>query len=200
MAALTVYAALQAGIKVKAPKLGKAGVQRVGLTQEQEDEKKQHLRTVCPSEGWVEAHFNRSVDHDADGKPIIYTLFDRHAFPPAADAAPMCRCRKCRLLARRLAEKGMQPHAGTEQLVPQDIRAGEVVCVEHLPMRFNIAYGPSPSGRAIAEVQHRNLRLEEVKLKPESTSKLKREIRRFKEGKHPLAREIRKNVPLELAE
>lgn len=204
--ATTVYAALQAGIRIKAPKPGKSGPKRIGLTQDEEDAKKRRLRTVCPSEGWVEAHFTRSVDHDPDGKPLIYTLFDRKAFPPPADAAPMCRCRKCQRQAKkfmrlletgsqhslkqshRLEKRGLAPHPGQEQLLPPDVHAGEVICVDHISLKYNRAFGDSPSAKAIRELQHRNLRLEDVKLESERTSDLKREIAMYEQGRSPLAK------------
>jgi len=178
--AITVYAALQAGIKVKAPKPPSPYRRQVGLDDDQVEEKKANLRNDCPSEYWVDTHFQKHYDFSPDGERMEYRTFHRKAFPPKGST--MCRCRKC--LAQGENEPGIAP------LTPPDFHVGEAVCVDHLPDYINEGFGPSPSGRAIAELEYRNLRLEETRLPSDTTSSLRREIRRYLDGKSPLARKL----------
>lgn len=66
---------------------------------------------------------------------------------------------------------------------PRDLTRVQFVhfkgCMDHQPEEVQRGYMASPSAAAIRFLQHRNLKLEETKNKPESRKELKREIKQF---------------------
>lgn len=140
--------------------------ERAGLSLKQEEALKARLRLTFPSEPWVESTIRKFEDVKADGEVLVYRFHDARAFPPAADTTPMVVCRSC-----------------GRTVPPNSLEGG--VCLDHASTRVHNAYGSSPSANAIIMLQHRNLRLEGVKLKKESKAALRREIKRFKSGAWP---------------
>jgi hypothetical protein len=137
--------------------------QRIGLSCVEEERLKARLRQHFPSEPWIEHTVKRFEDVKADGQVIVYRFHDAKAFPPAGDHVRMVRCPEC-----------------GRTVPPNSLEHG--VCLDHASTRTHESYGSSPSAHAILTLQHRNLRIEGVKLKRESTKALKREIQRFKSG------------------
>lgn len=124
--------------------------------------------TYLPSEAWVDTHFTEIQDIDADGLPIIVRVFYRGAkeSPLNGAATAMVRCAICGHLCP-----------------PEALEGG--VCMDHRPEQVQDAYGSSPSAAVIQEFRAMNRdpqeakKIERARLKPESKSALRREIKRF---------------------
>lgn len=130
---------------------------RVGLSAYQEELLKQQLRLTTPSEPWVEAQIHTVVDQDTDGSAIIYRYRDPHAFPPGGQETLMVRCRHCQVFTPPIAMEN-----------------GE--CLDHVE---HTGWGPSPSAIAIAALRKYHLEMQEVKLPPDDSKSLRREIQRY---------------------
>jgi hypothetical protein len=129
---------------------------RTGLSPLAEDRLRVRLRRTAPSEPWVEAQIVTFEDADSRGEPIICRAFDGRVFPPGGRRTAMRRCRLCGRFTP-----------------PGAMEAGQ--CLDHAE---DGNWPPSPSAVAIQALQHYNLKMEEPPLPPESTTALKREIRR----------------------
>lgn len=119
-----------------------------------------------PSEALVDLHIREIDDVDADGEAINVRFFDRsiRESPLNDPDTKMVRCPRC------------------GRLTPPNAMEGGA-CLEHQSEKIHAAYGGSPSAHAIRQLQHRNLKAEETPLPPATKSALRREIRRFKQGK-----------------
>ncbi len=133
---------------------------RAGLSREGEARLRKALRRQSPSEPWVEAQFRNVLERDARGQAIIRRFHDPTVFPPGGSRTAMIRCPACDIF--------MPPGAFEEG-----------VCLDHAEHE---GWGPSPSAEAIRGLQHRNLRLLETELPPESASALRREIQEQQES------------------
>lgn len=138
-------------------KSARKGPRRVGLTAYQEELLKRELRLTTPSEPWVEAQFQSSIDQDTDGSAIVYRYRDPHVFPPGGEKTLMVRCKHCQIF---------NP--------PNAMEEGQ--CLDHVE---NEGWGPSPSALAIAALRKYHLEIEETELPPDDAKSLRREIRRY---------------------
>jgi hypothetical protein len=138
----------------------KSGKASIGLVPLAEAQLRRMLRRSVPSEPWVDAQFKNLAGVDDRGAPLIRRIYDPQAFPPGGADTAMIRCPRCGVLTPPVAfERG--------------------ICLDHAE---HSPWGPSPSAIAIAALQHRNLRLADTPLPPESVAALRAEIRRFEKA------------------
>ncbi len=138
-------------------------------------QKETQIRNRTCSAPWADVQFNHVTDVGPDGKVIPYCLYVARQYPPGGEQTRMCRCGAC--LAQR------HPDDHPDEIAPPTPPGitGEAVCVDHVSNRMNRAFGASPSAVVISRAQEMNLRLDEIKLLPESNSDLRREIRRWEQ-------------------
>jgi hypothetical protein len=137
---------------------------RTGLSKLAEERLRQKLRRTAPSEPWVDVQFISVADRQ-DDRAIAVRIHNPDAFPPGGSKTAMKCCPRCGVMTPPFAFEGG-------------------ICLDH---RERGEWGPSPSARAIAALQHMNLRLVDSPLPSESTAALRRQIARFLEkkgGKH----------------
>lgn len=154
---------------------------RVGLSRLAERNLKAKLRETAPSEPWIEAQIHSCDDTDEKGKPIVYRFHQPRAFP-AADMAVCCLCGRHTPMITM--ESPVRSRTGNRRLR----RGAETPmprCADCRPAKIQEAYGGSPSARSIAEIQNRNLRMDEVKLESEDVEDLEKEIRAYYRGEGP---------------
>lgn len=160
---------------------------RVGLSRGDETRMREKLRLTAPSEPWVDHQIKGYEDIGPDGEPIVYRFFDARAFPPPADTTPMVTCPLCGHTV---------PPNSIERPVGRDGIEIDGRCLDCRAQHIHEAHGASPSALAIMTIQYRNLRLDEIKLEPESVGELQDEIRRVKcqwrgEGPSPFLHNFR---------
>lgn len=152
---------------------------RIGLTHREETKLKVKIRETVPSEPWLDSQFTSYDDIDPKGQPIVYRFHTPKAFPPPAENTPMVVCALC---GRHAPSVSMEtpldsvdhPGKGTSR----ESRGPR--CMDCRSERIHRAHGKSPSAAMIQQLQYRNLRLEELKMEPESIGELMEEIRRVK--------------------
>lgn len=171
----TLEAVERASRKQKKPKK-----KRVGLTANEEHKIRARLRRYFPSEPWIDATFICIDDIDPYGVPIAYRNHNDKAFPLPGSGTKMIRCPYCERLMPPNHFEDFQPG---EMIMGerQCLKSTQRLCADHKSEYLQDAWGESPSAKAIRELQHRNLRVETTKTKPEGKAALRQEIKIYKQ-------------------
>jgi hypothetical protein len=154
----------------------KPKIKRVGLSIPEEEKIKARLRRRLPSEAWVDATFFAAEEIGPDGEAIVYTFHNAKAFPPGGRDTKMVTCPHCLRVVPPIHLEAFK--VGERPDGREKIDEPSELCADHKEERFQDAWGESPSARAIQQLQHLNLRIEERKLPAESRAALRREIKR----------------------
>lgn len=129
------------------------------MTALQESRLRERLRLEAPSEPWVDAQFYDVCDSDERQTVVVRRRHNPDVFPPGGDLTVMVRCPACGVFTPPVALEGG-------------------LCLDHAE---HGCWGESPSAQAIRGLQLRNLRMDEVPLKPESLTALQKEVQQYQQ-------------------